>query len=317
MALLIVAGESGCPVEQVARLAAQRLGWSVVTEAKLRDLIAVEFGSETAIPPRAWPYVASSILAKLSMEEPLAVAAPGCEFLLPELPGTFRAQVTQSDGKRIGALMLEHRMDRPAAAQLLRQWERAEKEVARQRFAKSAAPVAVFDLICNLDRMESDDAAALVEHGARLRGLVDQPLLPAAAEAQVQFQMRLQLAKFGIAPPSRAELKRKPFANPSEEIFANLLDFYRIGWEYEPRSFPIQWDAAGHVTEAFTPDFYLPEFDLYVELTTMKQAHVTRKNRKVKLLRSLYPHVNIQVFYEKDFRNLIFKHDLGERLVPA
>jgi hypoxanthine phosphoribosyltransferase len=91
------------------------------------------------------------------------------------------------------------------------------------------------------------------------------------------------------------------------------LDFYRIAWEYEPRSFPIQWDADGHVTEAFTPDFYMPEFDLYIELTTMKQSLVTRKNRKIRRLKELHPNLNIQVFYQKDFENLIFKYGLAER----
>ena len=66
--------------------------------------------------------------------------------------------------------------------------------------------------------------------------------------------------------------------------------------------------------ESFTPDFYLSELDLYVELTTMKQSLVTRKNRKVRLLRELYPHINIQVFYQKDFENLIFKYGLAERV---
>jgi len=97
-------------------------------------------------------------------------------------------------------------------------------------------------------------------------------------------------------------------------MFANLLDFYRIAWEYEPRSFPIHFDRDGTVLESFTPDFYLSEFDLYVELTTMKQSHVTRKNRKVRLLRELYPRINIQVFYQKDFENLIFKYGLAERV---
>ena len=114
-------------------------------------------------------------------------------------------------------------------------------------------------------------------------------------------------------PPHKVTLPRAIFAHPSEQIFANLLDFYRIAWEYEPRSFPIQWDRDGKVAEAFTPDFFLPEFDIYVELTTMKQSLVTKKNRKVKLLRELYPHVNIQVFYQKDFENLIFKYGLAER----
>ena len=91
----------------------------------------------------------------------------------------------------------------------------------------------------------------------------------------------------------------------------------RIAWDYEPRSFPVSYAPDGSVLEAFTPDFYLQEFDLYVELTTMKQSLVTRKNRKVRLLRELYPHLNIQVFYQKDFENLIFKYGLAARPVPA
>jgi hypoxanthine phosphoribosyltransferase len=143
-------------------------------------------------------------------------------------------------------------------------------------------------------------------------------VLSAAAEAQMQFRVRLELAKHGVAPSNRASakrgaLRRAAFVHPSEEIFANLLDFYRIAWEYEPRSFPIQWNKDGKVLEAFTPDFYLSEFDLYVELTTMKQAHVTKKNRKVKLLRTMYPDVNVQVFYQKDFENLIFKYGLADK----
>ncbi len=90
-------------------------------------------------------------------------------------------------------------------------------------------------------------------------------------------------------------------------MFARLMDFHGIAWQYEPRTFPIEWDDSGVVREGFTPDFYLPEMDLYVELTTMKQSLVRRKNRKLKRLRDLYPDVNIRVFYQKDIEDLIFK----------
>jgi len=148
-------------------------------------------------------------------------------------------------------------------------------------------------------------------------GLKERGYLSPAAEAQLQFQMRLKLARFGIVPPDKITLRKKMFAHQSEEMFANLLDFYRIAWEYEPRSFTLEKDQNGQTLEAFTPDFYLPEFDLYLELTTMKQANVTRKNRKVRLLRELYPHIHIQVFYQKDFENLIFKYGLAGRPVEA
>ncbi|MDZ4169449.1 MAG: hypothetical protein U1E26_07315 [Coriobacteriia bacterium] len=95
------------------------------------------------------------------------------------------------------------------------------------------------------------------------------------------------------------------FAHASERVAAEILDYYRIAWQYEPTSFPIQWDGEGNVIAYFTPDFYLSDFDLYIELTTMSQKLVTKKNRKVRRLKELYPEVNIKVFYQKDFRALL------------
>jgi hypothetical protein len=98
------------------------------------------------------------------------------------------------------------------------------------------------------------------------------------------------------------------FAHPSEVEFAKILDFYKIRWQYEPKTFPIQWDELGRVLESFTPDFYLPDQDLYIELTTQKQSLVTKKNRKVRLLRQLHPEVNIKIFYGRDFARLLQKY---------
>lgn len=107
------------------------------------------------------------------------------------------------------------------------------------------------------------------------------------------------------------ELPTRPhFAHDSEQEFAKLLDFYGIRWEYEPRSFPLEWDDAGRIVESFNPDFYLPDIDLYIELTTLKQSLVTKKNRKVRRLRELYPTVRLKIFYGRDYRNLLFKYGL-------
>ncbi len=103
------------------------------------------------------------------------------------------------------------------------------------------------------------------------------------------------------------------FAHKSEEEFARFLDFYDIQWRFEPACFPLRRDATGRVLESFTPDFYLPEFDLYVELTTMKQRLVTRKNRKLRLMRRLYPDVRVKIFYGRDYRKLLFKFGILDR----
>jgi len=98
------------------------------------------------------------------------------------------------------------------------------------------------------------------------------------------------------------------FAHASEAELARILDFYQVAWEYEPRSFPILWNLDGAVVESFAPDFYLPELDLYLELTTLRQSLVRKKNRKLRRLRELYPMVRIKLFYGKDFRALLLKY---------
>jgi hypothetical protein len=100
------------------------------------------------------------------------------------------------------------------------------------------------------------------------------------------------------------------FAHNSERQFARLLDFYRVDWEYEPTAFPIEWDAAGNPVQYFRPDFHLPGFDLYIEITTLNQRLVTRKNRKVRRLRELYPQVRIKVLYQRNYLSLLAKYGL-------
>jgi hypothetical protein len=103
------------------------------------------------------------------------------------------------------------------------------------------------------------------------------------------------------------------FANESEIEFARILDFYEIVWEYEPTTFPIAWDDEGYVRESFTPDFYLPDYGIFIELTTMKQSLVTKKNRKVRLFEEHYPKIPIKLFYGKDYKALLAKFGITDR----
>jgi len=98
------------------------------------------------------------------------------------------------------------------------------------------------------------------------------------------------------------------FAHASEAELARILDYYGVRWEYEPTTFPILWNLDGKVVESFSPDFYLPDLEVYVELTTLKQSLVRRKNRKLRRLRELYPDIKVKLFYGKDFRALMLKY---------
>jgi cytidylate kinase len=317
MALIAVSGHPGCRYEEVARITAQRLGFELLTQSRLRQLIDQEFGADAKIPEKAFPSLVTSILAHLATEAHIVYCAVGGELQARHFGSMLRVHVVAPENIRVGNLMLDGRMERVAARELLLQLEAAARTERKARLGKTKATAELFDLVANAESLSTEQMAELIETAVTSTGLKERGFLSAAAEAQLQFQMRLKLARFGIIPPGHVTLRQKQFAHQSEEMFANLLDFYRIAWEYEPRSFPVQYAADGAVLEAFTPDFYLPEFDLYVELTTMKQSLVTRKNRKVRLLRELYPHLNIQVFYQKDFENLIFKYGLADRPVQA
>jgi hypoxanthine phosphoribosyltransferase len=116
--------------------------------------------------------------------------------------------------------------------------------------------------------------------------------------------------------PKRPDGAPIPFSHPAEEAFARVLDFYQTRWEYEPTTFPLEWDESGRVTNAFSPDFYLVDEDLYVELTTMRQRLVTRKNRKLRLLHKLYPNVKCKLIYRKDVASLGVKYGLFDEPDP-
>jgi hypoxanthine phosphoribosyltransferase len=123
---------------------------------------------------------------------------------------------------------------------------------------------------------------------------------------------RRVVSSAAAAPASGLKSDSVGFAHASERQFARLLDFYAIDWEYEPTSFDIDFDADGVVVARFTPDFYLPDYDLYIEITTLNQKLVTKKNRKVRRLREHYPEVKCKIFYQRDYLSLVAKYGLED-----
>ncbi|MEQ1945909.1 MAG: hypothetical protein ABL995_01890 [Bryobacteraceae bacterium] len=289
-------------------MAARLLNFDLVTESRLDHWMGEEF-VETDVPSRAWRSAALLVLSRLAAERHLLLALNGAEHLFSAALPSLHVQISATPTQRAGIVMLEERLEKAEAEVRLRALDTAAKKLRRARFGQSSHhSTEVHDLTIHMARQDVEQAAQIAVASARACGLAESGMLPEAIADGIQFEARMALARIGLTPARKANKTGPSFGHPSEQMFANLLDFYRIEWAYEPRSFPLQWDKDGKVTEAFTPDFYLPESDLYIELTTMKQSLVTRKNRKVKLLRAIYPHVNIQVFYQKDFQDLVFKY---------
>jgi hypoxanthine phosphoribosyltransferase len=120
--------------------------------------------------------------------------------------------------------------------------------------------------------------------------------------AQVRVESPVFQAYRGSEPPR--------FAHRIELECAKILDYYGVPWEYEPHSFVLERDEEGRVASAFTPDFYLPEQNLFIEVTVMKQSLVTRKNRKLRELQRLYPDVRVKLFYRRDIERLAQRYRL-------
>lgn len=118
----------------------------------------------------------------------------------------------------------------------------------------------------------------------------------------------------------RSQRRRRPpvsFAHDSERRFAELLDFYKVRWEYEPVAFVLEWNEHGQPCAAFRPDFYLPEHRCFVELTTLSQKLVTKKNAKLRRLRELHPEVEVKLLYQRDYQALLAKYGLPRPSTPA
>ena len=115
---------------------------------------------------------------------------------------------------------------------------------------------------------------------------------------------------------SITEISKAHFAGPIEETFAKILDFYGIEWEYEPHTFPLIQDGNGKVLEAFTPDFYLPQQNVYIELTTLRPHLATYKNRRIRLMKELYPEINVKLLKRRELRDMMIKYGLVQEAIP-
>jgi hypoxanthine phosphoribosyltransferase len=139
--------------------------------------------------------------------------------------------------------------------------------------------------------------------------------ITALAFSHNQPDIEQEAAEAGLAmiperPTALQQARSVDFAHSSEEEFARVLDFYDIEWVYEPRSFALAWDG-DRVTEMFTPDFYLPHLDLYIEITTLKQRLITQKNRKLRRLKELHPDIKIMLLQKNDYDRLLAKYGYG------
>jgi cytidylate kinase len=318
MAIVTISRLEACRGEDVAAEVARRLGFRLVDRALMRELLysydllaaigRLEEPRAPAAPGQAEEEESAvraateGIIWHLASRENIVLLGFGGRFLLGGCPGALHVRLTAGIEFRLATAEAQG-TKRSAAALQRREQER--RRLVRRHYGEDLTRGEHYDLALRIDTLGVAAAAALIEQAADAFGLAK-----AARFEEIRACARARGVREIPLDPLPAGAGEARFANESEAEFAKVLDFYHIPWKYEPETFPVEWWPDGRVKSSFSPDFYLPETDTYLELTTMKQSLVTRKNRKVRLFRQLYPDKRLLIFYGRDFRKLAQKFGL-------
>lgn len=315
MAIITISRLTGSGGREIATAAAHALNFQFIDRNAMDAMIDQQFPVRTEQlsrikkDQRVYHEMVRSAIAEVAAARNVVILGTGAQFLFQRIAASLRVQIVAPLPYRIARVMRLAGVDRTGAERMIEDRDREKETFIRTLYARDWRDPAHYDLVLNIDQFSNEMAVEIIVKAAQAKGIEATPVeLPAQMREDI-LTTKLDVAQ--MANLEHADEKLPEFAHPSEREFARVMDFYRIRWQYEPKTFPIEWDENQNVAKAFTPDFYLPDLDLYIELTTMKQSLVTKKNRKVRLLKELYPDVNIKILYERDYRNLIWKYGLN------
>jgi cytidylate kinase len=317
MAIITISRLTGSGGREIATATAHALNFQFVDRRAMNDVVGQQFPvrvdqlSRVIQDRKMRQEILRSAIAEFASTHNVVILGSGAQFLFARVAASLHVQIVAPLPYRIARVMRVAKVGRSEAERIIEERDREKEAFLRSIYGADWRDPAHYDLVLNIDYFSNDVAVEIIVKAAQAKGIEAKPVeLPAELRQEI-LTTKLDVAQLVDLEPSGEKLP--DFAHPSEREFARVMNFYRIRWQYEPRTFPIEWDENHNVTKAFTPDFYLPDLDLFIELTTMKQSLVTRKNRKVRLLKELYPDVNIKILYERDYKNLIWKYGLHER----
>ncbi|MEN6390696.1 MAG: cytidylate kinase family protein [Syntrophomonas sp.] len=216
-------------------------------------------------------------------EQAAVVFGLGAQIIFADHPEALHIKIVASPEVRTERIMRTHSLEKRDARRFLELTDRKHKRYIATLYNKDWADPLLYHATLNTDHLGIEEGASLLYFMAQNR----------------------QNFMHSLEEPQENKDRAVVFKNASEEEFAQILTMHNIEWEYEPRTFPIKWDTEGNITLAFKPDFYLPRFDTYIELTTMEQKYVSDKKKKVQLLKKLYPGTNINIVFKNDFYSLV------------
>lgn len=303
MAILTVSRQMGSLGDEVAEALSRKLGWESITRSQLitrffQDITdeheqhllneSAKFFLAQSRAGGTYYDVLKTSLFELAQKQSAILVGFGSQIIFAGSNDALHIRIVAPEKVRIARIRRQFHVSETEAIQILNTADRKHKRFVSTVYGVDLSDFSLYDLTLNTGALSVDECAAAIlalqsEHAQRL-----------AIEKQTEQDESID---------HQSDLP--VFKNPSEAEFARILDMYQIDWKYEPKTFPVEWDAEGNVTLAFSPDFYLTRFDTYLELTTMNQKYVTEKNKKMKKVRELYPGTNIKIIYKKDFYSLL------------
>ena len=243
-------------------------------------------------------------LKEKAEKESLVVLGLGSQIIFREYAHAIHIKVLCSEQRRLHRIRKKYNINKEQALRTLDLSDRKHRRYVHRLFDKDWENISLYHMTINTDGLNIHEATDLIIHLLEMKKENPEPLFKKVADFH----------------PKEYQREEIDFVHESEKDFAEILDMHNIKWDYEPTEFPLEWDAEGNITLGFRPDFYLPDFDTYIELTTMKQKYVTEKNKKIKLVQKLYPDTNVNIVYKKDYHKLLerfgikdFENNKGEK----
>jgi cytidylate kinase len=221
----------------------------------------------------------------------------GSQLIFSDSADALHVRIIAPKEIRISRIMKQYHVGGTEALEIASHSDRKQRKFVSTVFGTDLTDETLYDLILNTENLSVYECVTVI---------------------LALYNERINEKRYETQPDHTGIISNPVFVpalkNTSEMEFAKILDMYHIDWKYEPKTFPIEWDAEGNVSLAFSPDFYLTKFDTYIELTTMNQKYITKKNNKMKKLKELYQGINIKIVNKKDFNTLLerFRPNRGD-----
>lgn len=306
MQIITISRQDGSLGNEIAEKLSQRLGMQLILRSKVISEWMPEVADKYELhlleeSPKSYlnickegisfkEYIEKK-LVEFTETTPSIIVGLGAQIIFNDNPNAIKVRIIASENVRTERIKSKYGFGDAEAKLLIQQTDKRHKKYISTLYGIEWSEDLDYDMILNTDRLSIEQCVEMIAFYSETKN-------------SLHFTNTFGYEKVKTKKNKDID-KEVVFKHPAEEEFANILDMYGIEWEYEPKTFPVEWDVEGNVKKALSPDFYLVKFDTYIEITTMDQKYVTTKNKKVKTLRKLYPDINVNIVYKKDFHSLL------------